>query len=141
MIHKENFFKNSKSLLKSDCVENFEFELIEGLKFNLSAENNFKTFREQNSLYIDKSLFIEDVIDNKCGGSSLLITFPRRWGKSLNLSMLKYFFGIEVDENGTKLDQNPHKNLFSNLKISQARLIIKDNIQNTKKEVSIMDNY
>jgi len=137
----ENLHKNSEALINLDGLENLEFELNEKLKFNLAVGNDFKIFREQNSLYIDKSLFIQEIIDNKCGVNSLLITRPRRWGKSLNLSMLKYFFGIEVDENGTKLDQNPNKYLFNDLKISQAKIIIKDAFKNTEKEVSIMDNY
>ncbi|MBH2006923.1 MAG: AAA family ATPase [Myxococcaceae bacterium] len=43
--------------------------------------------------YCDKSLFIRDVIRD--GSSVLLLPRPRRFGKSLNLSMLKYFMGSD----------------------------------------------
>jgi hypothetical protein len=43
-----------------------------------------------NYLYVDKTLFIKEIIDK--GDKILLIPRPRRFGKTLNLSMLKYFF-------------------------------------------------
>lgn len=46
-------------------------------------------------VYVDKTLFIRDVILNK--NKSLLLTHPRRWGKSLNLDMLKSFLEIEPE--------------------------------------------
>jgi len=39
-----------------------------------------------------------------------LITYPRRWGKSINLSMLEYFFGLELDENGVELPEEMKRN-------------------------------
>ena len=44
---------------------------------------------------------------------AILITRPRRWGKSLNMNMLKYFLNIEVDEKGRALDPQPHRVLFT----------------------------
>ena len=43
-------------------------------------------------------MFIKEIIDNN--DDALLITRPRRWGKTLNLNMLKTFFEPDVDENG-----------------------------------------
>ena len=40
--------------------------------------------------YVDKTLFIKDIMDK--GDKILLIPRPRRFGKTLNLSMLKYFY-------------------------------------------------
>ena len=51
--------------------------------------------------YVDKSLFIKDVINDEF--QVPLITRPRRWGKSSNISMLKTFLEIEVDEYGNEL--------------------------------------
>ena len=70
---------------------------------------------DPNKLFIDKSLFIKDFIDDN--SKVLLITRPRRWGKSLTLSMLQHFFSKEV--NGILTE-----NLFENLKISEY---LKDN--------------
>ena len=44
--------------------------------------------------YVDKSLFVKEIIDNTSG--VLLITRPRRWGKSSNMSLLKTFLELEV---------------------------------------------
>lgn len=49
-----------------------------------------------NSYYVDKTMIIKDIIDN-CLGRPLLITRPRRFGKSLMISMLESFFTIKAD--------------------------------------------
>jgi hypothetical protein len=67
--------------------------------------------KENEFLYVDKSLFIQEIMDDR--DEVTLITRPRRWGKTLNLSMLYYFFSSEVNGESTK-------GLFSNLKISKV---------------------
>ena len=57
--------------------------------------DDFKEIREKDSLFIDKSLFISDIIDDN--SKVLLFPRPRRFGKSLNISMLKYYFDITLD--------------------------------------------
>ncbi len=56
--------------------------------------SNFKDIIEGGYYYVDKSLFIKDVIDS---GLVTLITRPRRFGKTLNLSMLRYFYDLRGD--------------------------------------------
>jgi len=51
--------------------------------------------------YVDKSLFIKDIINDN--HQVLLITRPRRWGKSSNMSLLKTFLELEVDKEGNSL--------------------------------------
>ncbi|MBH1989321.1 MAG: AAA family ATPase [Myxococcaceae bacterium] len=63
----------------------------------------------RHNFYCDKSLLIKDVIDD--GSEIILLPRPRRFGKSLNLSMLKYFFGTEEP-------------LFEGLAISQHQNIL-----------------
>ena len=58
--------------------------------------------------YVDKSLFIKDVITDAF--KVPLITRPRRWGKSSNMSMLKTFLEIEVDEHGNELPEEKKVN-------------------------------
>lgn len=70
--------------------------------------NDFKKLREENYYYVDKSLLIKEIIDEDA--EVLLLPRPRRFGKSLNLSMLRYFF-----ENS----ENDNSNLFSGLKIAE----------------------
>ena len=54
------------------------------------GESDFRKLRENHKRYIDKSLFIKDVIN--ASHEVLLLPRPRRFGKTLNLSMLRYFF-------------------------------------------------
>ena len=52
--------------------------------------DSFNEIISDNYYFADKSLFIKDIIED--GSKVLLIPRPRRFGKSLNMSMLKYFF-------------------------------------------------
>ena len=55
--------------------------------------SDFKELIEENYYYFDKTKFIDEVIQD--GAKVKLFTRPRRFGKTLNMSMLKYFFDIE----------------------------------------------
>ena len=66
--------------------------------------DDFKKIQENNYYYIDKTNFIEEIGKNV--GKTLLFTRPRRFGKTLNMSMLKYFFDIKNKEENKKLFQN-----------------------------------
>ena len=60
--------------------------------------SDFKHLIEEDFYYYDKTKFIDEII--KDGAQVKLFTRPRRFGKTLNMSMLKYFFDIkEADEN------------------------------------------
>ena len=52
--------------------------------------DNFYKIRSESYYYIDKTALIEQVIES--GTEVILFTRPRRFGKSLNMSMLQYFF-------------------------------------------------
>ena len=71
--------------------------------------SDFKKLIEGNYYYFDKTNFIDEII--KDGSEVKLFTRPRRFGKTLNMSMLKYFFDI------TKANEN--KKLFKNLYIEK----------------------
>ena len=51
---------------------------------------NFQDMIEKGYFFIDKTLFIKELLDMK--GKVNLFTRPRRFGKTLNMSMLRYFF-------------------------------------------------
>ena len=70
------------------------------------GESDFKSLIIKDNYYIDKTLYIKDIIDNQ--SKVILVTRPRRFGKTLNMSMLKYYFDIKQKDNIT---------LFKNLKI------------------------
>ena len=69
---------------------------------------NFGEFFSEDFYYVDKTLFIKELLQN--WGKVNLFTRPRRFGKSLNMSMLKCFFEIEGDPV-----------LFKGLRIMQER--------------------
>ena len=56
---------------------------------------DFMDMVTRNNTFVDKTLFIKDIIETE--DKAMVITRPRRWGKSLNMSMLHYFFKKEVD--------------------------------------------
>ena len=63
--------------------------------------SDFKTVIEENYYYADKTDMIGDILDDRV--MVTLFTRPRRFGKTLNMSMMKYFFGIENTEENKKL--------------------------------------
>ena len=66
--------------------------------------SDFKHLIEEDFYYFDKTKFIDEVI--KDGAQVKLFTRPRRFGKTLNMSMLKYFFDIKEAEENRKLFKN-----------------------------------
>jgi len=77
--------------------------------------SDFKTLIQGNSYFVDKSLLIKEFIEN--GAPIILTPRPRRFGKTLNLSMLRYFFDIRTKEE--------NKGLFQGLKIEAEHEIMK----------------
>ena len=63
--------------------------------------SDFKHLIEEDFYYFDKTKFIEEVI--KDGSQVKLFARPRRFGKTLNMSMLKYFFDIKNKEENKKI--------------------------------------
>ncbi|MFC2140823.1 AAA family ATPase [Acidobacteriota bacterium] len=84
--------------------------------------SDFKDMVTDNYCYVDKTLFIKEVMDK--GDKILLIPRPRRFGKTLNLSMLKYFYDCCPAEGAKGTDgtgqANSNKKLFDSLAISRA---------------------
>ncbi len=76
---------------------------------------NFEKLISEDYYYVDKTLFIKELLDNKTMVN--LFTRPRRFGKTLTLSMLKYFFEDGYDLRGNKED---YKHLFDGMKIMEA---------------------
>ena len=66
--------------------------------------DNFKKIITDDYFYIDKTKFIEEIVND--GAEVKLFTRPRRFGKTLNMSMLKTFFDIKEAEENRKLFDN-----------------------------------
>lgn len=72
------------------------------------GESDFKGLRIKDNYYIDKTLYIKHIIDNQ--SRVILVTRPRRFGKTLNMSTLRYFFDCEKKDTSK---------LFEGLKIME----------------------
>jgi hypothetical protein len=75
------------------------------------GESDFRAIIEEDIYFVDKSLFIKDVVD---GARVLLYPRPRRFGKTLNLSMLRYFYNKNGD----------NSKLFKDLKIAKEEKVM-----------------
>lgn len=98
---------------------------IDRMKLLPTGIENFKTMIDKSAYYVDKTNFIEDVLSEQV----VLYTRPRRFGKTLNMSMLYYFFSIKEKENAYLFDglnisknkdalkvQNKYPTIFISLK-------------------------
>lgn len=76
--------------------------------------DDFKTIIEDDYYYADKTKMIESLLDD--GAGVTLFTRPRRFGKTLNMSMLNYFFNLKNKEENRKLFENLYisKNKYMN---------------------------
>jgi len=72
--------------------------------------SNFKDIIEKNYYYFDKTKFIENILED--GSQVKLFTRPRRFGKTLNMSMLKYFFDVK--------NKDENRKLFEGMNISKS---------------------
>ena len=63
---------------------------------------DIKEIIDRNLYFVDKSLMIKELLDGE--GKVLLLTRPRRFGKTLNLSMIRRFFEDERTEKGEKIE-------------------------------------
>ena len=88
--------------------------MTEALKTPVGIEN-FADIRKQGFYYVDKTKFIEQLMLN--WGQVNLFTRPRRFGKTLNMSMLKSFFEIGTD-----------KSLFDGLYISKNKELCEEHM-------------
>ena len=107
-----------------------------------TGTHDFKEIIETNSLYIDKTLFIKELIDD----TSKVVCFPRprRFGKSLNMSMLDYYFNREYDDSeylfkGLNINKEEDKYLMEMNKYPVISLSLKELKKDTYQE--FIDKY
>ncbi len=74
--------------------------------------DDFEQLITNNYYFVDKTMLIRELLEKK--GDVNLFTRPRRFGKSLNMSMLRYFFEDDRNSSGEKTD---HAQLFQGLSI------------------------
>ena len=126
------------------------------------AIENFKEIINRNYYYIDKTKFIEEILND--GAKVKLFCRPRRFGKTLNMSTLKYFFDIENREENRKLfnglyienspmikEQGKYPVIFISMKgitglnwndsFNEIKLKVKDLFKDQSNLVKYLDNY
>ena len=76
--------------------------------------DQFESLIQKGSYYVDKTLLIKELLDKKA--QVTLFTRPRRFGKTLNMSMLQYFF----EDTGDDGKNERNRSLFQGLRIMDA---------------------
>lgn len=76
---------------------------------------NYKEFIDNDLYYVDKTLLVRDIINN--GGKVTLFTRPRRFGKTLAMSMLRTYFEQVYDKEGNIIDNSRY---FEGMQIANA---------------------
>lgn len=104
--------------------------------------DDFKTLLKMDNAFIDKSLIIKEILQHK--DKVMVITRPRKWGKSINLNMLRLFLKIELDKEGEiippETTQNHH--LFTKGEISEIG--VSDKLKNPlliAREKDVLEQY
>ncbi|BFD45930.1 MAG: AAA family ATPase [Rickettsia endosymbiont of Sergentomyia squamirostris] len=109
----------------------------------LVGSDDFYDLLINSDIFVDKSLMIKELLEDS--GKVTLITRPRRWGKSINMDMVRRFLEIELDNEGNPLPHDKQvnyklfvggevdlglasgkKKLFKPLKISEYQYLILD---------------
>ena len=146
VVSLDKFTTKSKSALEIRIKAIIERFVINAVEKRNQAEATFKiSFRhptilyptkEKNSIvglesilteiitrdqkYVDKSLFIKEIIDMQ-SESRIIITRPRRWGKILNMSLLYEFLSMNVDDEGNMQERNKAYDLFATGQYKNSR--------------------
>ena len=136
-----SIFKSFESNLEEslNLIMRVESQTLFQVKENSNVnpgEINFIEFLRTNQIFVDKSLFIKEILHIRCP-DRLFINRPRRWGKTLNMSMLIEFLRAEVNDEGNIVKYNSNYPLFAwgELTDSQGKpMFIK------KLQISTVDN-
>ena len=104
--YEEEALQNTKRYqsYQKKLLEALSLKKEEALRIDTTTDD-FAFIRNRNAYYVDKTMLSKEILDS--GESTLLFARPRRFGKSLNLSMIRHFFGM-----------NSSPDLFQGLAIS-----------------------
>lgn len=130
-------FEKSRVLSRLVPQRYFSDETKEKFCFIPDCQRFDKLVKEANP-FVDKSVLIYELLKSK--NKAILFTRPRRWGKTLILSMLNNFFQADIDKTTGNISYHTksNKHLFENLKIKNARLSY-DPVTNENKKTSLLD--
>ncbi|OMJ70493.1 hypothetical protein SteCoe_31510 [Stentor coeruleus] len=88
----------------------------------MTGTQSFDTLVTDANIFVDKTLLMHEILKSK--NQAILFTRPRRWGKTLNLNMIKNFFEADVDKKTGVISYKTKskQDLFKKLKIQDAYL-------------------
>ena len=104
--------QNKKMIRNKTTMRNRKVRTMK--KIGIGYEN-YKRMIDDGCYYVDKTMLIRDIIEGS--GMVTLFTRPRRFGKTLTLSMLRTFFEIEYDRDGNLMDNSRY---FEGMRILDA---------------------
>jgi len=135
MLSKLNSLKSVKSGLHQKVDRSFsttQERKILPSKREMHTGGDFADVVTGSSIFVDKSLFVKEIIEDS--SKVILITMPRRWGKSLNLDTLKRFLSIE-EQNSQQKEFN--KKIFEqNIKTNNDKAKSQLNISTTQIKIT-----
>ena len=103
LLSKLNSLKSFKSGLYQKIDKSFSTtpeRKISPIMNKMHIGGDFADLVTKSSIFVDKSLFVKEIIEDN--SKVILITMPRRWGKSLNLDILNRFLSIEEQNSQSK---------------------------------------
>ena len=107
----------------------FPKNMISATRGIVIGSSNFEDVLKS-SAFVDKTMLIKDVVDST--DKVLLITCPRRFGKSTNMNMIKTFLEIKLDKWGREITNYQHvfvnQDKNKNLKILQENAFVRNNL-------------
>ncbi|MBR6203682.1 MAG: AAA family ATPase [Candidatus Methanomethylophilaceae archaeon] len=120
-------------------MRHFDYELMRGIPIGVS---DFMEVRNLNGLYVDKTELIIEILDQPLK-KVFLFTRPRRFGKTMNMSMLEAFFDLKYKGNpwfeGLRIDGredlSEHKNVYPVIYLSMKDLEA-DNLESFIRKMS-----
>ena len=120
-LHEDpSFATMASNLLK---IKRTQFTSKPGIIYDTTS-SDFISLIDDCQNFVDKSLFIRDILE-RGAPQHLMILRPRKWGKSLIISMLYEFLKADVDMNGKIQKHNKNYNLFETGKFTNSRGIQK----------------
>lgn len=90
----------------------------------IQLRSDFRDLATRSTIFADKSLLIQDIMEDP--SESMLIAMPRRWGKTVNLDMLKRFLEIPTDDDYQLVDEAQIP-LTDNYQIFRKKCVVQSN--------------
>ncbi|XP_065217985.1 uncharacterized protein LOC135843874 [Planococcus citri] len=86
-------------------------------------DGDFQTFIQDSALWVDKSLLIKKMWKSLWNSEVVIATAPPKWGKTINLSMIKFYCELPLDSDGF---ETPKQQSASHLYFNEGKVVLKN---------------